>query len=214
MKVTLYRHYLILPEENLWKDVFDSSVLEDFLHVSYYLNDLKSEYNGDDKSIYYLYAITTDPEISRMFSYSHDDKLFKVIESKMDKKEAKSILKERPECEIEFYDDLDSDTKEKFLLTYAEYQQLMEMEDYWLLPAMSYATDADYTALKDKYIKALDYLMYCTTRQLMGSESDYYSYEMSFGISAEGYLQQRASVKMNAVAVFTKLFRLVLRKET
>ena len=90
----------------------------------------------------------------------------------------------------------------------------MEMEEYWLLPAMSYATDVDYTALKDKYIKALDYLMYCTTRQLNGPESDYYSYEMSFGNSAEGYLQQRASVKMNAVAVVTKLFRLVLRKET
>lgn len=213
MKVSLYRHYLILPEEKLWSSVFkDSSMLDDFLQVRHYLKDLQSEYNEMDRSTYYLYAITTDPKISRMFSYSHDDKLFKVIESKMDKKEAKSILKERPECGLDFYDE--TETKEQFLLTEAEYRQLIEMEDYWLESELSYTTDADYSILKDEYIKALDYLMYCTKRQLNGPESDYYSYEMSYGISAEGYLQKGASMKMDAFSVFTRFFRLLLRKET
>ena len=213
MKTVVYKHYLILPDESDWDEYFkDESMVADFKEVKYFLQRLNKYYNREDNKYYYLYAITDNKELSNIFSYSHDDKLFKVIKGKMDKDQLSALLKENEYAELMYFPIEDTEDT-RLLLTEGEYNQLEDAESEWLTLELADKSYNEYSFFKDKYIKALDFLMYCTINRMNGPDSDYYLYQMSYSISAEGYVNT-ASYKTNFVSVYAKLFRLLLRKET
>lgn len=214
MKTTVYKHYLVLPDEKKWFEVFqDESMVEDFSMVKYVLANLAKHYNESDDNWYYLYGVTQNKKDSEMFSYTHDDKLFKVIPTKMSEHEAEIFLRENSPAKIKNVVISSERDDKSLLLTKAECTELSDMEYGYVNSELVENSLIDYSCLKDKYIKALDFLMYCTVNKMHGVDSDYYTYQLSYGVSAEGYLNNRAGFRMDIVGVYAKLFRMLLRKE-
>ena len=71
-----------------------------------------------------------------------------------------------------------------------------------------------YCMFKTKYIKALDLIMYCTNNRVNSEyDNDYYSYQASFGFTAEGYAKGQVYMIPDIISLYLRIYKLLLRKE-
>lgn len=216
MKV--YIHYLIFPSDTSRfpkKLVDDYSVIDDLASIQ------NKTFNKETGNWYYLYGFTNDKKISDIFEYMHDKSLFKKIVKKMDREEYESfknennlselivcdVDKERSYSEYPEYDGnfLVYSRKEEFDISETIVSNISTM----LMQNSSY----DYYAFKTEYIKALDYLLYCTYNRINYYDPEFYSYQFSYGCTAENYPKQQVYMKYDIIAAYAKVFALLLRKE-
>ena len=75
------------------------------------------------------------------------------------------------------------------------------------------SVSVNYEAFKDQYIRALDYIMYCTYNKMVYDDPDSYSFNLSYGCTAEGYPPRPVGIEMRIARLYFMSFGLLLRKE-
>lgn len=208
MKV--YIHYLILPE-NL-TDKYDSNIVDDFNKVKSSLNTLERFYNDKTESWYYQYAFTDNKEYSDIFEKLHDKKMFVKKIRKMTKKEYGDFRKNNLGAELKLRA-IYGYENDSMVITKNELYEVEETCNMFMNEILMEASLDEYSMYKDKYIKALDYLMYCTNNRVNGEECDYYSYQASYGITPESYAPVSISIRQNTFSLYARLYALILRKD-
>ena len=214
----IYLHYLIFPSDT---SDFSKKMLDDY-EVTDGLNLIKSKmYNENTGNWYYLYGFTDDKKISDIFENMHDEKLFKKIIKKMSKDDYEIFKEENNMSELIVMDI----NKEKSYSKYPDYEGeflvCSKNEEYdmnegvcsQIMTMIMERCSHDYYAFKTKYIKALDYLLYCTYNRVNYYDPEFYSHQFSYGCTAEGYPKSQVYMKLNIIALYLKTFALLLRKE-
>lgn len=217
MKVHLF--YLSLPD-NL-RNYYPDYMVDDFNHVKDILYDLSRFENDNSDRSYYLYAITDDNELADMFEQFHDMNIFTRITKKMSKDEYEMLLDSNKNSKLKRHNlnhDINTNSKyiKKFdiICTNAEIKCIEETFSEYLDNIIYDCTLIEYSQFKDKYIKALDILLYCTYNKINTTdEDDFYGYQLSFGCTAESYVSGQVFKYPNKISLYLKLFKLLLWKD-
>lgn len=219
MKVYLF--YLTLPEEReKLYDMFEENIVDNFLEVFPSLSLLTKRFNNENNNWTYLYALTNNSMYANIFEETHDMKLFKKIVKNIEKEEYEQLRKENILSELDWrkcYDEeysIKEKTKIDIIAPKVEFYEIHDTISYFITNMIFENTIMEYSQFKDEYIKALDFLMYCTENKIHSEDAEFYQYNYSYGCTAEGYVlpNKHASIRPHYIKVYTKLYSLLLRK--
>lgn len=212
MKVIIY--YLTIPEKYECASRHIDGV--DLIIDAFSENSLRKiqgvviESNGIPR---YLYAYTNKAEIAKDFEYIHDMSVFTKITRKMDNSEFKAFSDTMKHANLEYYEveGYAPDKAFHILMTQLE-MSLIEplITDIEIL--LSDNAQYPYTIFKDKYVMALDLLLYTLYYQLNGPDSMYYDYNWSYGCTPEGAAKDSVKLEMNYTKLFLEIFSPILKK--
>lgn len=207
--------YLSLPED---LSDYDDTDVENFSMISPYLNR-NMEYDSETGRYITLYAITDKKELANEFKLTHNMDLFVLIKRKVSPDEHKEIFSEFEKCKLDVISFNNRYPKSRdigvdhILLTSLE-EEILDDEDFNVEQSLCEYVYVDYSAFKNKYIKALDFLLYCTYNRMMNSgDPDYYDSNFSYGITAEGYPRHQVGMMKDIFKLYVRFFALLLRKE-
>lgn len=208
----IYIYYLTIPESIPGK--IDSDELDKFEIVRQTLQEdfIKNksgtiiDVNGIDR---YLYAFTSDKEIAKDFEFIHSMFLFTKLERKMDTEEYALFEKEMDYAKLQYFV-VDNFRKRSMLLTKLEHHILEHSFDDLELHLSNYAC-LGYDFFQQKYIRALDLLLYTVYYQLNGPDSNFYDYNWSYGITPEGASDCGVSAALNFQNMYLHIFKLILK---
>lgn len=220
MKV--YFFYICIPE-SVFSNSEDAIAMEKFEFV---MSDIL-KYGRLDRatnSKIALYAITDDKYKAKEFEKFHDMSLFRKIVHKMSKQEYEDYKKSdlskdytHDRLELEYYPSGGYDNV-SILLTSEEYNAIQDSVMSEIENMMYEYCNTNYHIFKDKYIEALDVLLYCTHHVSMYSvdEDEVSSVGEAFygyGITVENAGGRQLTTDLNVIAAYADFFRLILRKE-
>ena len=221
MKVNIF--YLSLPTK--LDDYFPTSMVEDFKLVIGNLKSLRTFYNDKTDKWVYLYGFTNKKENAKIFEDMHDMKLFTKITKNMDKDIYEQFKKDNKMAEITKYSvetnksRLIQNNKNypndiEIVCTKNEIYDFDESFTLYLNEELTLNSIIPYCMFKTKYIKALDLIMYCTNNRVNSEyDNDYYSYQASFGFTAEGYAKGQVYMIPDIISLYLRIYKLLLRKE-
>lgn len=207
--------YLSLPED---LSEYDDTDVENFSMISPYLNR-NMEYDSETGRYVTLYAITDKRELADEFELTHNMDLFVRIKRKLSPDECTEIFSafENYKLGVVSFDNKyprSRDIGVKYLLLTPLEEDILDDEDFNVEQTLCDYVDVDYSIFKEKYIRALDFLLYCTYNRLMHScDPDYYDSNFSYGITAEGYPHHQVNLKKNILKLYIRFFALLLRKD-
>ena len=218
MKVWIF--YLSLPDD---VSKFNENDVENFQFISGNFSRV-IEHDGETETSRMLYAYTIDKKLAYEFQEMHDMNLFTMIKRKMDQREFKEFQKENKEFSLftrkfgnKFGDKKLQASYTELLdhLLITEFEENVLYDDIYVAieQDISEVTNVDYYSFKTKYIEALDYLMYCTYHKMVYDDPDTYGYNLSYGITAEGFVKRKVSLEMRAVTLYFIYFAILLRKD-
>jgi len=182
-------------------------------------NSSKSISNG--LSVY-LYGFTNDKKIADIFEKLHEPSIIFRVDKKMSSSEFILMANEMPDFRISQYDTVYSkynysfdDICTRFIV--ATDMEIACVEDEFV----SYIDDDimeftiyPYSQFKDRYIWALDALLYCTYYMMFNSSDDD-SYiiqnDLSYGYTAEGH--HNINIRSDTMSMYISLFKPLLRKD-
>lgn len=215
MKV--YMFYLSLPED---LSEYDECEVADWTMISPSFSRYM-EYDPDTKRYVSLYAITDDKHLADEFEFMHDMNLFVRIKRKVSSEDYEELIKEFKPFKL-----YSVNLKFKYPRSYdigVDHILLTELEDsvlnddeFGIEQSLCEYSNVDYSVFKKKYVRALDFLLYCTYNKIMYCEdmdSDYYASNFSYGITAEGFPNYQVNLNTNIFKLYARFFALLLRKE-
>lgn len=208
--------YLSLPED---LSKYDDEDVEFFSMVSPSINR-EMEYDSDNGRYITLYAFTDKKEFADEFESIHDMDLFVRIKKKVSQSEYNEISSELGKYKLEStkFDTHYPMSREMgvdhLLLTELEFDVLSDDINFDVEQMLFENVSVEYAIFKNNYIKALDLLLYCTYNKMIYSEdSDCYSSNFSYGVTAEGYPRFQVYLQQDILKLYVKFFALLLRKE-
>ena len=161
---------------------------------------------------YYLYAITNNKELAKEFELTHNMDIFIRTINYINDAEYSKLENDYSACFIEKYSFKDKNNKSLNLITTEmETSILYNIEDGVETMLSQTAGEFSYEGFKDKYIEALDYLLYCTYNKMNSEENDYFSYNWGFGITAEGYVKNQVRYDVNIFDIYYNIFSHLLK---
>lgn len=208
----LYCYYLILPD-----NIENTEYSE--IHG---LHTITTKfYNENTGKWYYLYAFTNDKKIGKMFEEIHDMNIFRKTVKPIDSKDYDIFKADNIMSELLVYDIKKEVSYTEYPVHNSDFIVCTKNEEYDITETFTdYVNELlmekcqyDYYHLKTKYIESLDYLLYCTLNRVNFYDSDFYSYNFSYGSTAEGYPRGPVSMKINILALYVKKFASLLRKD-
>lgn len=222
----LYLFYLVINDRVL-KKYAEEDVL-DFIDVTEFLNYEKNKSEQKDLGIYkYLYAHTLDKKLAEKFEDMHNMKDFFVkIVKNVSESEYNSMYSEIVGTEICQKDlktgafcntfnkkySYDFDEGRYLIMTTNEYDAIELMFHTNICEMIMTYSSHEYLQFKKKYIEALDKLLYCTNQRMNYYDSEFYSYNFSYGITAEGAIPAgRAGMCENLLNVYIHYFKIILK---
>lgn len=182
---------------------------------------VNKEYGFHDTDIY-LYGFTEDKILADIFEQLHDPNIIIRVDKKISKSEFNTLISESSDLRISQYSTVSLSSSYKFDNKVKEYIVATELEISCIEDEFTSSVDEDimeitcvpYEQFKSKYIHALDVILYCTYNKMYSSDSDdsdQYSYNFSYGCTAEGLRGIRTRVNM--LNLYVLLFKPILRKE-
>lgn len=213
--MTCYMFYLYLPSTSNLHEMFPENIVNDFYDVSDCITGLPEICKNNDGSIYYLYAVTNNKEYAKIFNALHDKKIFVMHKEKMSSKQYNEFISS-DSVKNAVLKEFICDDKRKLIVTENEEYCIEIHFEYDIISIIlsSLTTGmVPYNTLKKKYIKALDYLLYCTYYSIAMDDSDLVigDYE-AYGITAEGYAKGVIRTKTKIFDLYFKSFALLLDK--
>lgn len=155
----------------------------------------------------YLYAFTRSKKLAADFESVHNMTLFTKIEKKMDKEEYEEFKKDMDHAYLEYHS---FDDKSNILITKLEGSILDSAVDDIELYLCYYAA-LGYEAFKDKYIRALDILLYTLYYQMNGQDAEFYGYNYAYGLTPEGVPGNQVMFTLNFMNTYLGIFGLILK---
>lgn len=197
-----------MKPNNTMEDMFICYMGNALMNYSEYIKDsIKIKENK------WLYAFTNNKDYAENFEKMHDMDMFIKTTKKITNSEWKLLTNQLEGCLLDNFQFMSSYGVEiDIILTHLENSIMINFEDEFERSMYEYVT-MPYSWFKDKYIKALDILMYCTYHQLISSESDFYNYNFSYGITAEGIPRNQVTIKLKGDVAYYELFKYILRKD-
>lgn len=166
----------------------------------------------DSGHYYYLYAITNNKKLAKAFEDIHNMNIFVKTVQRINSDEYDEFSSSHSECVIEEFEVGDPKHKEiKLIVTGTESTILTNLETLIRSHLEFLASDNDYTVLNDEYIEALDYLLYCTLNKINSDDGDFYAYNYSFGITAEGYVKKSIKDYVDLFKIYYNIFSHLLK---
>lgn len=215
LKVTFF--YLILPPnpeeiDDYYSDEgFFCPIIDDIINNDHWISDKSN----------YLYAYTDDKNIADIFEELHDPSMFIRIDKKISKEDYENLLKAISDLRIVQYNIRTFEYKHRFDKKFKEFLIATELEIKcvddefysWIEEEIMSLTDIPYKQFKEKYIYALDGLLYClfyTIYNVSSDDADVSSYDFSYGYTPEGHSGIR--YMSDIISMYISLFRPLLRK--
>ena len=208
--MTVYIYYLSLPD-NL-KQHFPEEMVDSFREIEGSLKMLSKIYFENTQMWHYLYAYTDNVEYAKTFESVHDMSLFTRHKKKLDKSEFKKLAENNILAKLDYYDVTVTKETVKMLCTKCELYDINDTFELMMDVIMSEYSRNEYLQFKDNYIEALDLLLYCTNNRLNGEDNEFYAYNYSFGVTAEGYCRN-VFPKPRVIQMYARYYKLLLRKD-
>lgn len=209
MKVAIF--YLVIPDD--YKNRYPSEIVNDFTNVNHVLNLLSKLYNDSSENWYYVYAFTNNMKHAKIFEDTHDMSLFIRRDKNIPKHRYEAIREHNSYGEIILFN-YDEDGN-YIICTKGESTTMDDDAICYINEEIMESSLMHYEQFKDKYIKALDYLGYCTQCKCNreDEDNDYHYYQLSYGFSPAGFKYPAVQLLPNKPSLFIRHFALLLRKD-
>ena len=216
MKVWIY--YLSLPDD---LSEFNQNDIDRFQYIAHHFNrDMTHDDTTGTNRM--LYAFTTSKKIAREFQETRDMSLFTKVKRTLSNEEYKVFIDEVGDDYELIMKSIDSRMRQPssgnegidhIIRTGKEENSLYDDMYNDVEDSIVNSVSVNYEAFKDQYIRALDYIMYCTYNKMVYDDPDSYSYNLSYGCTAEGYPPRPVGIEMRIARLYFMSFGLLLRKE-
>lgn len=208
-----YIYYIDMSEDNLIRDKIDKKYYKKFdKSVSPYLGRLSSIELPNGKT-YYLYAYTVDKHTAEEFEHFYDMKKFLKRKVKITKEQLNATTEDRSGLDYAMIFANKVDPDHIVNMTYFESFIVQDMESELSEDLYYLASLIPYDIFKKEIIEAMDKLLLCTYNKISGEDGDYYSYDYSFGVTAEGATHGAVKEEYKELEIYLKTFQILFRKD-
>ena len=158
---------------------------------------------------YYLYAFTADKELAKMFEDIHDMEKFIKITENVSVNTYERLVSNDDMCFIQLSSFKDKNGKEvSILTTLFENLIICDIEDYIEMELYRISSKFEYEQYTEKYIRALDYLLYCSYNKMDGVIKDFH---LNFDVTEEGYVKNPVKWGLNLLSIYYNMFSHLLK---